>query len=60
MNPGKVLLSHINKWVALTHDEKKVVASATDLRKLDLKVKKTGLKDVIYHYILPPDKFFSP
>lgn len=54
------LLSYVNKWVALTHDKKEVVASASDLKQLDVKVKKARLKDVIYHYVLPPDKSFSP
>lgn len=54
------LLSYVNKWVALTRDKNAVVASASDLKKLDIKVKKAGLKDVIYHYVLPPDKSFSP
>ena len=55
-----ILNSHINKWVALTEDKKKVVASAPDLKKLDIKVKKAKFKDVIYHYVMPYDKSFSP
>lgn len=54
------LLSYVNKWVALSRDKKAVVASASDLKQLDIKVKKAGLKDVIYHYVLPPDKYFVP
>lgn len=60
MSVGNILLSYMNKWVALTHDKKTVVASASDLKQLDVKVKKARLKDVIYHYVLPPDKSFAP
>lgn len=60
MSLSNILISYVNKWVALTLDKKKVVASASDLKKLDIKVKKAKLKDVMYHYVLPPDKSFSP
>ncbi len=60
MNLSNILGTYVNKWVALTSDRKKVVASATDLKKLDLKVKKDNIKGVIYHYVLPVDKSFSP
>ena len=60
MNLSNILASYVNKWVALTSDRKEVVASAADLKKLDMKVKKAKFKDVIYHYVLPFDKAFSP
>lgn len=60
MNLSSILRTHVNKWVALTSDRQKVVASASDLKKLDLKVKKANLSEVIYHFVLPPDKSFSP
>lgn len=60
MNLSNTLGTNVNKWVALTSDRKKVVASATDLKKLDMKVKEANIKDVIYHYVLPLDKSFSP
>lgn len=60
MNLSNILISYVNKWVALTVDKKQIVASASNLKQLDSKVKKARLKDVIYHYVLPPDKSFSP
>ncbi len=60
MSLSNILFSYINKWVALSSDKKEVVASASDLKQLDIKVKKARLKDVIYHYVLPSDKSFSP
>lgn len=53
-------MSYINKWVALKADQKTIVASSSDLKQLDSKVKKAKLKDVVYHFVLPPDKSFSP
>lgn len=55
-----ILNSYKNKWVALTVNRDEVIASASDFKKLDIKVKKTKLKGVIYHYVLPADKSFSP
>lgn len=60
MRISNILNSYVNKWVALTEDKKKVIASADDLKKLDVKVKEAKLKDVIYHYVLPYDRSFSP
>lgn len=60
MRISNPLNSYVNKWVALTEDKKKVVVSAPDLKKLDVKVKEAKLKDVIYHYVLPYDRSFSP
>jgi len=57
---SNILNSYVNKWVALTKDKKKVVVWAPDLKKLDIKVKEAKLRDVIYHYVLPYDKAFSP
>lgn len=41
-----------NKWIALSSDRKKVLASASDVKKLDKKVKDSKLKDVIYHFVV--------
>ncbi len=60
MNLSSILEKYVNSWVALTSDRKEVIASAVDLKKLDLKVKKANFKNVIYHYVLPLDKSFSP
>lgn len=53
-------IAYVNKWIALTNDRKKVLASAQDLKKLDVTVKKNKFKNVIYHYVLPFNKSFSP
>ncbi len=60
MGLSNLLNSYVNKWVALTSDRKRVLASAKDLKILDTKVKKSEFKDVVYHFVLPFDKSFSP
>ena len=57
---NKSLLNYVNKWVALSADKKIVLESASDMKQLDIKVKKSKLRDVIYHFVLPSDKSFSP
>jgi len=47
--------THENKWVALSVDRKKVLASSTTLETLR---KKVGDAKVIYTRILPADTFF--
>lgn len=49
--------SHENKWVALTPDYSKVIASSDDLVELD---KKVAGKDVVFHRVLPANIIFAP
>lgn len=57
---ANVFSGYKNKWVALNQDRKKIVASASNIKALDKKVKKKKIRDVIYSYVLPPDKYYSP
>lgn len=57
----KLLADYENKWVALTLDRKKVIASANDIKTLDRKVSKLlKNKDVIYHHVLPLNGSYAP
>lgn len=56
----KTLTKYANKWVAFSSDRKSILASAADVKELDDEVKRKKLKDVIYSFILPPDKYYSP
>lgn len=56
-----LLTKYSNKWVALTGDRKKVIASAKNIKDLDKKV--NSLKkypDVIYHHVMPINGYFVP
>ena len=56
-----LLTKYSNKWIALTGDRKKVIASAKNIRDLDKKV--NSLKkypDVIYHHVMPVNGYFVP
>lgn len=54
------LSSHMNKWIALSQDRKKILGIANDIKILDKKVKKSGVTNVIYHHMLPQDGSYSP
>ena len=53
------LINFENKWVALTSDRKKVIASDDDLKKLDKKLKKMGKEDIILTFV-PPFTYIAP
>lgn len=58
-NLSKILKSsHENKWVAISHDYKKVVAFADNLVDLDKKIKNP--MEVVYTRILAKDVSFAP
>lgn len=58
--PSRLLIPYQNKWVALTEDRKKVVASDLDVKKLTEKLAKMRKKDVVLTYVIPMDKYYSP
>ena len=47
-NYGKMLLEHRGKWVALSHDESRVIAAGKNLSEAMKKAKKTKEKEPIY------------
>lgn len=57
----KLWIKYVNKWIALTSDRKKVIASAASIKDLEKKVAKTKRDpDMIYHHVLPIDGSYSP
>ena len=58
---NNLLFKYANKWIALTADRKKVVASAKNINDLDKKVRTLKKsQDVIYHRVLPIDGSYAP
>jgi len=58
---NNLLSKYANKWIALTADRKKVVASAKNINDLDKKVRTLKKsQDVIYHRVLPIDGSYAP
>ena len=58
---SKLLIKYVNKWIALTADRKKVLASAKSIDELEKKVDKMQAKtDVIYHHVLPINGNYLP
>lgn len=56
------LISFENKWVALSPDRKKVIASGLTIKEVNQKLKKLQTKngDAILTMVLPFDKVYSP
>jgi len=58
---SKLLIKYVNKWIALTSDRKKVLASAKSIGELEKKVDKIQASpDVIYHHVLPINGNYLP
>jgi len=57
LNP---LIPFENKWVALTTDRKKVVASGRTIKELDKNLIKQRIKNVVLTKVLPFDQVLSP
>lgn len=58
---ANLLTKYSNKWIALTGDRKKVIASAKSIKDLDKKVKELRkYPDAIYHHVLPINGYFVP
>lgn len=55
---NNLTIKYEKKWVALNKN-KEVLASASNIKELDKKVKKSKIKEAIYHYILPLNQYFS-
>lgn len=53
-------MDYVNKWVALTPDRKRVIASARTVEVLDRKVAKLKNVDAIYHRVLPIKGSIAP
>lgn len=60
MNIMKLLLPHENKWVALSNDLKKVVASDTSYSKAFEKAKEVNAKKFKLLWVAPFDVSFTP
>ena len=55
---NNLLSKYANKWIALTADRKKVVASAKNIQDLDKKIRTLKKnQNVIYHRVLPIETF---
>lgn len=57
---SNILLPYENKWVAVSKDGKKVVASATDVKVLSEKLEKLNIADAIMTWVMPFNHSFSP
>lgn len=56
----ELLKPYENKWVALTEDEKEVICSGKNPKKVYIKALKRGYKEPILTKVLPLDRCFIP
>jgi len=54
------LIPFENKWVALSPDRKKVIASGSSIKELDRKLEKLGDEKAVFTKVLPFDQVLSP
>ncbi len=55
-----ILRPYENKWVALSPDYTRVVASGDTRKEVDARVKKEEREMLIFHKVLPFDALFAP
>ena len=55
-----LLIKYTNKWVALTPNRKKVIASSRDLKKVDQQLNRLKRKDAILHFVVPANGNYAP
>lgn len=56
----RLLKSYENKWVALSPDCKRIVASADSLKKAAARVREDQREEVIFYKVLPFDVVYVP
>jgi len=54
------LIPFENKWVALSLDRKRVIASGVTIRELDKNLSKLKVEDAVFTKVLPFDQVLSP
>jgi len=54
------LAHYENKWVALSPDNRKVVASGTTVKEVDQKLRRLKNKDAVLTKVISFDSFLSP
>ena len=57
---SKVLQPYENKWVALSSDYNKVIASGETLRETAAQVGEGEKERVVFHKVLPFDAYYAP
>jgi hypothetical protein len=57
---GDVLAAHENKWVALSADYRRVLASGRSLKEVDGKLNASERVEAVFHKVLPFDAAYVP
>lgn len=54
------IIENQKKYIVLTKDKSDILVSAASIQKVEKKLEKLGIKDVVITYVPPVDKYLSP
>ena len=57
---SKILQPYENKWVALSSDYTKVIASGKTLQETAIQLEKDERESVVFHKVFPFDAYYEP
>lgn len=56
----KALLSNQNKWIAVSFDKSKILASGKSIQEVEKKLGKLDARDVVITFVPPANRYLSP
>ena len=56
----KTLLSNQNKWIAVSSDKLRVLASGKSIQEVEKKLEKLDVKDIVITFVPPANSYLSP
>lgn len=56
----KTLLSNQNKWIAVSSDKSKVLASGNSIQEVEKKLGKLDAKGAVITFVPPANRYLSP
>ena len=56
----KTLLSNQNKWIAVSSDKLKILASGKSIQEVEKRLSKLDVKDAVITFVPPADRYLSP
>lgn len=56
----KILLSNQNRWIAISSDKSKVLASGKSIQEVEKKLVKLDAKDAVVTFVPPANRYLSP
>lgn len=57
---AKTLLSNQNRWIAVSSDKSKILASGKSIQEVEKKLGKLDARDVVITFVPPANRYLSP